>query len=67
MTPLVLNPVHLNSSWDDFVPAEKLAGNLEVEPNSRLPTPEEKTRWQSEAVPSDIVPINITGRKPKWT
>lgn len=27
-----------------------------------LPTPEEKMRMQAQAVPTDVIPINVTGR-----
>ena len=32
-----------------------------------LPTPEEKMRRAAQAVPTDIVPINVTGRPPTPT
>ena len=63
LTPLVLNPVHLNSSWNVFAPAYEPTIDVEMEPAPRLPTPEERMRQQAEAVPADIVPINITGRR----
>lgn len=34
---------------------------MEIEPTSRLPTPEERMRQQAEAVGTDVVPINVTG------
>lgn len=51
VTPLVLNPVHHTSPWED----------PEVEPPPRLPTPEERMRQQAQAVAAAVVPINITG------
>ncbi|XP_042372920.1 NHS-like protein 1, partial [Plectropomus leopardus] len=61
LTPLVLNPVHRPSCWDIYTPAYEPPVNREMEPIPRLPTPEERMRQQAEAVPADIVPINITG------
>lgn len=57
LTPLVLNPVHRTSCWDVYEPMV----DVDMEPFPRLPTPEERMRQQAEAVPADIVPINITG------
>ncbi|GLD74315.1 NHS-like protein 1, partial [Lates japonicus] len=59
LTPLVLNPV--TSCWDVFAPAYEPTIDVEMDSTSRLPTPEEKMRQQAQAVPADIVPINITG------
>lgn len=61
MTPLVLNPVHPPSLWDDFDPACEPGVDAGVEPPPRLPTPEERMRQQAEAVVAAVVPINITG------
>ncbi|XP_058474591.1 mucin-2 isoform X5 [Solea solea] len=59
LTPLVLNPVA--SCWDVFASTNEPIADEDLEPSSRLPTPEERMRWHAEAVPADIVPINITG------
>lgn len=68
LTPLVLNPVHRTSCWEVFAPTYELTADTEIEPTPRLPTPEERMRQQAEAVPADIVPINITGRtRLDWT
>lgn len=56
MTPLVLNPVHHTSRWDDEPRAD-----AEMEPPPRLPTPEERMRQQAQAVAAAVVPINVTG------
>ncbi|KAI3366184.1 hypothetical protein L3Q82_010015, partial [Scortum barcoo] len=61
MTPLVLNPVPQTSCWDVFATAYEPAVDVELEPPSRLPTPEERMRQQAEAVGADIVLINVTG------
>ncbi|XP_055360746.1 serine-rich adhesin for platelets isoform X2 [Betta splendens] len=61
LTPLVLNPLHLTSSLNVSAPFYQPTVNVEIEPSSRLPTPEEKMRQLSGAVGADIVPINITG------
>ncbi|CAB1425376.1 unnamed protein product [Pleuronectes platessa] len=59
LTPLVLNPV--TSRWDVFPPDSEPTAYFEMEATSRLPTPEEKMRRQADAIPADIVAINITG------
>ena len=61
LTPLVLNPVHSTSCWDVLAPAYEPTVDVDMEPITRLPTPEERMRQQAEAVAADIVPINITG------
>ncbi|XP_029695437.1 NHS-like protein 1 [Takifugu rubripes] len=61
MTPLVLNPIHHTSHWDDFAPPYEPRVDVEVEQPPRLPTPEERMRQQAEAIAIAVVPINITG------
>lgn len=61
LTPLVLNPVHLTSCWDDDEQTYEPKVEMDVEPHPRLPTPEERMRQQAKAVAADIVPINVTG------
>lgn len=61
MTPLVLNPIHHTSHWDDFAPPYEPRVDVEVERPPRLPTPEERMRQQAEAIAIAVVPINITG------
>ncbi|XP_061693897.1 NHS-like protein 1 [Syngnathoides biaculeatus] len=60
LTPLVLNPIDLNSCWDVFARETELGVKAELIP--RLPTPEERMRQQANAVTAEIVPINITGQ-----
>lgn len=62
MTPLVLNPIHHTSYWDDFAPPYEPRVDVEVERPPRLPTPEERMRQQAEAIAIAVVPINITGQ-----
>lgn len=57
MTPLVLNPIHHTSRWEDFEPRV----DMEVERPPRLPTPEERMRQHADAIAIAVVPINITG------
>lgn len=61
MTPLVLNPIHHASRWDDLGPTYEPRVEAETEPPARLPTPEERMRQQAQAVAAAVVPINITG------
>lgn len=59
MTPLVLNPVGVTSCWDGL--ANESVFEVEMDPNQRLPTPEERMRQQAEAVAADIIAIDVTG------
>lgn len=46
-TPDELSDINTQTNWTKSLP---------------LPTPEEKMRQQAQAVPTDVIPINVTGR-----